>query len=351
MIAWVLAAEASAEDVSRAIRDAWVGTRWHVEIEETTPSPLELAAVADASFQTRALQISGVFSCGTVIPHGKKSAEILCDVDDVAMRATPRSLDQTAELTAANDAVLADLVARLRDGVVHVRVTTDGQVQSVGLEGVPETNRRESEQHEVLRRLMYDVFAAFHLRRDDGWQKGWTERNSALLRAPTQPAGIASTVMAHVVSTIDGSVVVQSTGQGTFTSPYEPWEPSMATPVEYQRRAEAAKPSTLGPDDFLGPPKTGTGAPPPTDRTFEGSITSVAVVDPHSGWPIERVWAMNAAPTASSVGNMQGTSIWYAGRIVKIGPDEVIPLGVTQVVAPPGHHVAGLPDWDPLETF
>jgi hypothetical protein len=343
----LLSVAARATDVT----SAWTGTRWHIEIEETTPAPLELAAIEDASFQTRAVQVSGVFSCPTVRTFGKAKAEVRCVVDDLAMRATPRTVDQPTTVTASNNAVLADLVQRMRGATVLVTVTDDGRVETVALEGVPDTNRRESEQAEVLRRLMFDVFAGFHLRRDAGWKAGWSEKASQLLRAPTQPQGMGSTRMDHAVSAIEGSTVVQSSGKGTFTSVYEPWEPAVANPSgSAARRAGAAGAQPTAGDANAQLSPTGTQAVP-TDRTFEGSITSVAVVDSDTGWPTERVWAMLASPTASSVGSLQGTSIWYAGRLSRIQAGEKVDLGATQVVSPPKIHVDGLPDWDPLETI
>jgi hypothetical protein len=80
-------------------------------------------------------------------------------------------------------------------------------------------------------------------------------------------------------------------------------------------------------------------------------MSSVTVMDPATGLPKERVWATLGTPTSSSVGNMQGLSVYYAGRLSRLAPGESPALGATEIVAPPGSRLEGIGIWVPLTTL
>ncbi|MEZ4235823.1 MAG: hypothetical protein R3F59_06610 [Myxococcota bacterium] len=99
---------------------------------------------------------------------------------------------------------------------------------------------------------------------------------------------------------------------------------------------------------------TGVGSSPATpavDRTFAGELSSVAVIDPATGLPSERVWVMRGRATASSVGNMQGYSLFYSGKVRRLGANEAVSLGTTEVVAQPGETIEGVGVWTPISAM
>lgn len=358
MIPWLILA-ASAQSTPET---AWPGSRWLVEIEETTPSPLELSAEENYSFRTRALQMQSVLACPKATPLGK-NLEVECRFESVALRATPRSLDPGEALNPHNPEVLTNMVGRLAGTRVVFVMSPDGRVVTVDLPDIEVGNRRESESRETLRCLAFDVVSSFHLKRPEDWKGGWTEKNSLLLRAPTRPASSGMSKTEHSVSQIEGQTVIQSTGSGTFTSPYEPWEfnyngkiTSFGNTGTGQGKGGGGG---LGPVGTANPTAANdgrsTGSQPaattPTDYTFAGTMSSVTVFDPATGLPAERVWATLGTPTASSLGNMQGLSVYYAGRLKRLGPTEAAALGATEVVAPPGSKLEGIGIWVPLTTL
>src|SRR5688572_20633481 len=122
MIGWLVVA-ASAQSASDS---GWPGSRWLIEIEETTPSPLELSAAENYSFRTRALQVQAVLVCPKVAPLGK-GKEVECTFEAVALRATPRTLDPGEALNPKNPEVLTDLVSRLVGTRVRFGTSVDGR--------------------------------------------------------------------------------------------------------------------------------------------------------------------------------------------------------------------------------
>ncbi|MEZ4235822.1 MAG: hypothetical protein R3F59_06605 [Myxococcota bacterium] len=215
-----------AQTASAVEADAWKGSRWQVVIEESTPTPLELSAAENESFRTRLLQLELLLKCSDVHPLGKKRAEVDCKADAVAMRATPRRPEPGAANNRSNQMVLDDLVSRLQGSVIRITVSRDGRVTTVDLPELSNGTRRESESREMLRRLVYDAVSGFSLEQPDELVEGaeWVEKNSALLRAPTEPATLGLSKTEHSVSLVDGAVVVQGQGSGTFTAPYVPWD-------------------------------------------------------------------------------------------------------------------------------
>ncbi|MBX2799887.1 MAG: hypothetical protein KTR31_19565 [Myxococcales bacterium] len=357
---------AQAKPTAEAL-EGWKSTRWHIEMEQTLPVPVELAATFNHSFRTRGLQVRAVVSCPTFERYGKSKASLTCRFEELSVKATPRRLNQAPTVYAQNERVIADVETRLKEHAFEVVVSADGRIVSVDLPELEWRNRRESENREVLRRIVYDLVAPWHLRRDDEWKLGFVERNSVLIRAPGQPGGTGRSKMEHSVSEVEGRRVLQSKAKGGFTAPYEPFvngqsgltEESVAL-NDSDGRGAGNPSASVGSVATSGAPgsqsTTSIGldgarnAEAPTDYTFTGELTSVAVVDDH-GRVTERVWAMLGKPTASSLGNFQNASVWYAGHARELDEGERPAVGTSGLVAPPGVKTDRVPAWVPLSTF
>jgi hypothetical protein len=346
--------------------DALAGSRWLMEVEETTPVPVELNADYNKTFRTRAMQLAAVLSCPSVRRISKKKADLECVYEDIQLIATPRFSSPTPALIEAHDAVLRDLDDTLTGSRVVLTMHVDGRILAVDLPDAQGGNRRQNEIRENLRRLTADVVVGLHLQRSDPVAESWVEKNSQLVHPPA--VGISRSVnrLEHTVAKVDGQTVVQTKGDGTFTTPFVPLEfqysGKIGTTTTQDRQLEGSGAFSGG----GGMARTGGGgtmaggrtvdaagqpdATTPTDFIFRADLTSVAVLDEH-GIPVERVWALLGAPSASSVGNFMGASLWYAGRQRRLGPDEEVTLGDSHVVAPPGTTWEGVPSWTPIEAM
>lgn len=353
LLAWVADA-ARADDWT----DAWRGSRWILEVEETTASGVMFRAEENRSFRTRALQVSAVVTCPEVAA-GKSSAVLSCTFEALALRATPRSQNAAEVLADVNDNVLQDMVRRMRSTPVEVTVTDDGKVTAVDLPGLKGTTRWESESRETLRRIAWDLVAGWSMKRPESWEAGWVEKNTPLLRPPLEPGATGLSKTEHVFALVEGTKVVSSTGHGSFTAPYVPWE---STYVGKSVHVEGTKGGAT--KDANGAPTGGTRdtsgrmteatpdtlANTPSDMTLSGDLRSVAVFD-DGGHLAERIYTMAAKPTASSLGNMQGLSVTTNAHLRRLAPDEAADVGATTIVAPRGTTIEGIPTWEPIPTF
>jgi hypothetical protein len=345
---WLLLAGITAASADSL--DALEGSRWLFEVEETTPVPVELNADFNKTFRTRALQMRAVVSCPTMNRFGKKKADLDCVFEDVALIATPRFTDPRPDLVEAHNAVLTDLVRTLTGTRVMITMHVDGRLLAVDLPDAQGGNRRQNEIRENLRRLAADIVAGLHLQREETVQGDWVERNSQLVHPPAVGISRGVSRLDHAVSVVEGQTVVQTSGDGTFTTPFVPQEfdysGKVGTTTSQNRTPEGASNALQGGRevDAAGQPAATT----PTDFIFRGQLTGVAVLD-DDGLPVERVWAMLGGPSASSVGNFMGASLWYAGRQRRLADDETVDLGPSHVVAPPGTTWEGVPSWTPLE--
>jgi hypothetical protein len=339
--------------------DAWRGSRWHVELEETLPRGVTFAAEANRAFRTRAFQLDAVLDCPEVVPSGKSSALVQCRFEAVSLRATVRGTASGELFSEADTAVLTDTVRRLQSTRIEITLSEDGKVTAVDLMDLKGTTRWESESRETLRRMAWDLVAGLSLKRPADWEQGWTEKNTPLMRAPLEPGGMGLSRTAHQYSVVEGTRVVASGGEGSFTAPYVPWESSFAgnSVSAPGQRGGPTRSSDTGPitgataDDSGRLSEVGPGglANTPTDLTFSGELRSVAVFD-QAGWLTERIYTMVARPTASSIGNMQGVSVYTNAHLRRIGA-ETPTLGPTQLVTPPGTKIDGIPEWVPVQTF
>jgi hypothetical protein len=354
-VPWTLA---SAPALAADAADAWRGARWVMELEETTASPVTLAAEENRSFRTRALQLSAVVTCPEATVAGRK-VTVRCTFESLALRATPRSDEAARNLVTTNDAVLADVARRLTSGAVELVVSDRGKVTAVDLPDLKGTTRWESESRETLRRLAWDLAAGWSLDRPDTWKSGWVEKNTPLLRPPLEPGAMGLSRTEHGFAVVEGLQVVSSQGRGTFTAPYVPWESSYeGKSIHGAGQAGGVTRDANNAITGVTADRSGTSTEQrpdalsslPTDLTLEGELRSVAVFDAE-GRLTERIYTMAARPTASSVGNMQGWSVTSNAHLRRLAPGEQVDVGVTGVVAPRGTTLEGLPAWVPVSTF
>ncbi|MCA9491205.1 MAG: hypothetical protein KC621_14845, partial [Myxococcales bacterium] len=272
----------------RALADEWTASwrdsRWHVLVEQTLPAPVELAAEENLSFRTRALQWEAILACDEVTPLGRRSAEVDCRFEGVSLRATPRK----ASVRDLDEEVLTSVVDRLLAARVRLGLNRDAGVSTVDLLDVAATTRRESDGREQLRRLVSDLVAPLRLAREAD-EQAWTERNTALVRPCGQANSTGTSRVHHQRIEHDGQILVESSGTGTFTTPFVPYETRMGENVPHAK-AESVIVGKKQASSISGTyevpvvaydermvPAYAPGPTTPSDQLFEAELTSVSI--------------------------------------------------------------------------
>jgi hypothetical protein len=315
----------------------WDNTRWYSEMQIGFPIPYPLYARVNKEFRATALQLRASFLCEKTFRRGKKGFEVRCDIEGAGLQAVPF---ETKAPGAAD--VLAELDQALTDSAMVLFVSDDGRVNDLTLEGFSANNNRELTIRESARQLMLRLMAGFHMklpRQETTVQGQWVEHNPALLLLPVinqvegmafAPEGsstsnlqfetftsIGSSFVVHQIDRYKGHLVVQSEGRG------------MVTDGGFQ-------------EDDGG-------------NQYAVKLTGVSLYSPDTGIMTERVYAITGETTASSrlADGWAGSMYFHSGRVRMLGEKDVVDVGPTQVVRPPGAAAGGawgaLPAWSPME--
>ncbi len=154
----------------------------------------------------------------------------------------------------------------------------------------------------------------------------WIEYQSALMSMPLrsdQTATRASSTLIHYLNRHDGQVLVQSIGEGIIELPPIPLDVPVTTPMTEWTDGQRPVPEIV--------------------YTYAADFVGVSLYDPTEGFMTERVWALEAKPTASAMFNVG--QYWHAGRITLLGDLDRPDLGPTRVVGLRGRSIQGVPDW------
>lgn len=352
----------------------WDRTRWSVETQIGFPFPYLLKARENRQFRATAIQIRTIFNCEKTWKRGEKQYEVLCDIEDVSLRAvafenqagdrdvlrdelaakraagnekaelrlaerrekqaerTAAKIEKAAEggeslvITEVEDPntptiVLAEWDQLLTDAGVELFVTDDGRVTNIGLSNFPANNRREMEVKEACRQLMLRVMSGFTMKLPKSSAMGehqWLEYQPPAFLLPGLSASMSGGHIVHQVDKWRGLYFVQSVGKGTI----------MAT---------AAGGDSSEDDGDV--------------NYFNITYDGVALYDPDSGIMTERVWAMRGGATASSAmaDGWSGSRYFSSGRLRMIAKDEKVEVGYTGRVSSAGQSVQGVPAWEPME--
>jgi hypothetical protein len=285
----------------------WDGTRWLIRTEIVFPTVMQFADGRNHEFYADAMQVRTVVGCDKDWKLTGKRWQVRCTIEDLSLNAViarePAPTDGVPEM-------LAMLDAKLTGASLQMQVMEDGRIETVDVEGISKRNEAEAQLAESLRQVLSRITAGFdmRLRKFNDLRPGnWIEYTSKLMTMPAQTASKGTSMVGHKLSRVDGHIIVESQGKGV---------------------------AAIG---------EGT-----QQNTYNTKLASVAVYDDDNGYMTERVWAMNAQPTASSwvAGN---SHYWHAGRIRQLHGEEKPEVGVTGIIAPPAVHTGTLPDWESIE--
>jgi hypothetical protein len=285
----------------------WDGTRWHIKTEIVFPTSMPFADDHNHAFSAEALQIRTILACDKDWKLTGKRWQVHCKIEDIGLEAVVAR--RTVPTGRVQD--LLDIMDQKLTGAdLQLQVLEDGRIEAVDLEGVSKRNSAEAALEESLRQILMRVTAGFdmRLRKFNDLRPGnWIEYTSKLMTLPSDTASQGTSMVGNKLSRMDGHIIVESQGKGV---------------------------ATVGEGD--------------STNTYTTKLASVAVYDDQNGYMTERVWAMNAKPTASSW--VAGDShYWHAGRIRQLKPDEKPDVGATTVISAPARPVAGLPEWVSIE--
>ena len=161
-----------------------------------------------------------------------------------------------------------------------------------------------------------------------------------MIRAPIQPLGNGKTKVTHQPLPDEGGTWIQTTGGGTFTSNYLSWG---AGRVEQIRGAAAAggQYGTRGQGTML------------VTKTFISEFQSMTFDAGGPGPFVERMWNTISKPMQdmTDMTGTEGTPLWSAGHIKRLGPDDQVNLGESGLVSAPGATFGELPKWSPMPTL
>lgn len=311
-----LAGDETDEDVDETVTvysdlfKRWDGTRWLIKTEIVFPIAMHFADSANHEFWADALQVRTVIACDKDWKLTGKRWQVHCKIEDIGLQFVVSS----RKLATGTVQDFIDLLdRRLTGGDLQLQVTDDGRIEAVDLEGVTKRNAQEAALFESLRQVLMRITAGFdmRLRKFNDLRPGsWIEYTSKLMTMPDfidDTAAQGTSMVGNKLSRKDGHIIVESQGKGV---------------------------ASFGQGQLT--------------NTYSTKLASVAVYDDQNGYMTERVWAMNARPTASSW--VQGDShYWHAGRIRQLDPSEKPGVGESTMISAPARHTAGLPDWVSIE--
>src|SRR5690606_2761166 len=134
----------------------WDDTRWFVKTEVGMPFPIPLQADRNEEFRTAMFQTRAILFCSKQRKRGFRHLMVDCAIEDIGIGAVAFEQDPPIKPETIQD-VLDEIDQKLTGARFQLRVSQDGQVKGVDLEGFEAGNRRESNIAETLRAVMSRV--------------------------------------------------------------------------------------------------------------------------------------------------------------------------------------------------
>ncbi|MBW1878085.1 MAG: hypothetical protein JRJ84_06975 [Deltaproteobacteria bacterium] len=258
---------------------------------------------AEVNVETRVseFQVDLVTRCISAGEAGKKGWQLICAIEDIALRAAPAASESGRTLL-----VLDEWDEKLLGATVQLLFNRDGRLRNVDLEGVEASDRRTSQIRETMRLVMTRVYAPLDLQLpkngDDRDRGTWKQGSSVVLEFPSDVGSMGAAVVRHTVLAVEASVVtIETTGRGTLGS------------GEMVQVAGQERPANL----------------------FEMSLAGRARFDTARGVLLDRDYVVEGRPTASSVSaeGREGYPYVQVAHLELVGEGvEPPPLGANQEI-------------------
>ncbi len=306
----------------------WDDTRWRIDTEIQLPYAVGFEQVFNGVFYTAGYQVRAVLACSKTWKLTRKSYEVDCVLEDVAIQASIADGYNPRRIATAQE-ILDEIDGRLQGAELQLQVAADGRVTNIDIEGLREDNERERSIAETFRQVLSRVVVGFDMKMQPMNQlhEGkWIEYHSRLMSMPVRANSTgtrSSSTLVHYLNRYDGHVLVQSIGEGIIELPPIPLSAPIVAPMTEWTDGQRPLPELV----YL----------------YDTDFVGVSLYDPTEGFMTERVWALEAKATASAQFNVG--QYWHAGRITRLGDLERPDVGPTRVVGLRGKSVEGVPDW------
>lgn len=285
----------------------WSDTRWFIETEVLVPTWSFWAADFNYEMRVVAYQVRTVLACEKEWQISRRRQEVRCRIEDISLQAA--ILEEKFKHA---QAVLDEMVTKLKGAAVQLQVRDNGRVTNIDLEDVREPrNRRERQILESMRQVLARIVVGFDmkLRKSNFLSTGqWVENRSALLSMPSVTLAPASGLVVHQLNGFDGHIIVQTKGEGQIQ----------------------------GDEGAM----------------YAVEINGVSIYDEGEGFMTERVWSLVGRRTAESFLTF-GTALAdyaHSGRLRMLGEKEQVDVGPTREVRLPGMKKKDHLDlWTPIE--
>ena len=183
---------------------------WYLESHTILPQPLWFQAQHNDEARVGRVEVRLIARCHPAAHSGRRQ-RIDCRLDDVAFSGTALAAD-TGQLTP----VLEEMDALVSGKTVSLEMNADGTMASFDLEGWERSDRRASEQHELIRQLLQSTFAGLDLKLPTTNQPGdgWRQRNPRLIAYPDPMAGMVIGKANHAITQRDAvALEIQTNAQ------------------------------------------------------------------------------------------------------------------------------------------
>jgi hypothetical protein len=316
------------------------GTHWRVDSEIGLPLSMRLA-VDGSEFRATALQITAKLDCD-VRSQKKKTAEVGCTIADIGLRGASPGGAKLADV----ESTLASIDDALTGATIVFTTSAGRPVQRPSLEGVDAKDASSTLLY-VAERLLVGFDLA-----EPSDAPEWRERGSTLMQLPTGVKAGGTAKVEHRVKGDAADVEVVAVGAGRFDiQAHAFFTDPLSTEAKRQGLSEKAEAGdgSAGPEALTAVAREvdidvslgSTGGLKddyalPTDDVPPHAIFDTKLMAKSrytSGELQERVWALRATPTTTSVTSASG---WTTGHIERIDADTTIEVGETHPTSPPG---------------
>jgi hypothetical protein len=286
----------------------WDRTRWYAEMQIGYPMPARMIATENFEVRATALQLRSQFVCEKTWRRGKRGYEVLCDIEDVSIRATTFEREPNSP-----DKIFQEMDDKATAAQLRLYVTDDGRVTNIDLDGIPAGLEREQVVRENLRQLYMRLMAGFNLKMPKAtqmYENQWVEYGSTLFVLPGMQSQSGGYIV-HQVNPYKGHLVVQSIGDALISDGRED------------------RPSY-----------------------YSVHLDSVSIYRPEDGIMTERAYVVQGMTTAGSpiADGFSGGRYFHSGRVQMLGEKEKVDCGFTGwVTAPEVPAVDGVPVWEAMD--
>lgn len=185
--------------------------RYYLEADVSYPEPLLLQEEENVEARMWAATTRVITTCAPNGKAGKKSIEVRCTIDDIAMAAAPYEGDADRLV-----AVLDSVEGMLKGAWVQLEFGFDGRVRSIDLEGLTSknVNDRVRATQETMRLILARAFAGFDLELPENGTDGgaaWTQSGAQAIGFPSQGGTVGVVDVNVAVARQSGDVVTMTT--------------------------------------------------------------------------------------------------------------------------------------------